>query len=242
MPVVAGRTGAPRTVFVVPPRRDDCELRARIFSPARELPRVAEATLALACLRGRAVRVEEGVIPALAEPLGDGRYVTEAPPPVLGSLDLDDPARAAAALGLTALELDPALPVRAGSCGPNVLLVPLRDRAALDRAALDPDAWRGAIGKARHLGALALVASGPSAPVVTRFFTPEGEEPGNALGACAAAVLLAAHGRGPLTRFERGEGDAARALTVELRRRGAEAWEARVTAEVRRLAGLAVEA
>ena len=195
---VARLLSLPRTVFELPPRRDDCDLRARIFTPARELPRAAEATLALALLRGAAVRVEEGVTRADAWPTGDGRWATAAPPPVLGPRDVEARALAASAVGIDLDALDPDLPVRAASCGPNALLLPVRDLAALQRARLDLDAWQRTVEKARHHAAVALFAPRDGETVYARSLTPGAgvdEERGNGLAACAAANYLRRCGR-----------------------------------------------
>src|SRR5206468_4030407 len=52
----------------------------------------------------------------------------------------------AAALGLRTPELQPGAPIRVGSTGSPFLYVPLRDRTAVDRAALDVTAMRRAAG------------------------------------------------------------------------------------------------
>lgn len=188
----------PRTVFELPARREDCDLRARIFTPARELPRAAEATLALALLRSAAVRVEEGVTRADAWPVAGDRWSTAAPPPVLGPKDVEDRALAASAVGLGADALDGDLPVRAASCGPNVLILPVRDLAALRRARMDLDAWQRTIEKARHHGAVVLYAPRGEDVAYARCLASAAgvaEESGNGLAACAAANYLRRHGR-----------------------------------------------
>lgn len=239
MSEVASLIAVPRTVFELAARRDDCDVRARIFTPTRELPRSVEATLALAALRGGAVRVEEGVTLAEAWPVEGERWATATPPPVLGQKDVEDRALAAEAVGLDPGALDPELPVRAASCGPNVLIVPVRDGASLRRARLDPGAWRRTIEKARHHGAMLILAPGEGEPVEARSLAADdGEEWGNGLAASAAANYLRAYGRvgDEGLRFVFGAEGARRAeLTVARDPDGPEARRFLVTARVRRI-------
>jgi predicted PhzF superfamily epimerase YddE/YHI9 len=73
---------------------------------------------------------------------------------------VEDRAAVAAALGLTEAELDGARPVLAGSCGVNVLVVPVGATGALDRVRLHPDAWQRVMEKAKHVGALVVATGG----------------------------------------------------------------------------------
>src|SRR4051812_32931741 len=50
LPAIASTLGASATVFVLPPRRDDCEHRLRVFTPRRELPLSARGALAAAAV------------------------------------------------------------------------------------------------------------------------------------------------------------------------------------------------
>lgn len=232
---LAAATGLARAVFTGPPRREDCELRARTFTPSRELPRSVEAALALAALRGAALTLEEGVTATRAEPLGGGLARVETPAPVLGTQDLDDPELAAAALGIALADLDPARPPRAASCGPNVMVIPLASAAALRAARLDPEPWRRTVGKARHHGALALFVE-PGGVVLARSLTADPalpEERGNGLSAAAALGYLEAFDGavGALTFVFGGGADGPAALTAS-RRSGENPW---ISARVRGL-------
>ena len=145
--------GAHRVCVVLPPRRDDCALRLRTFTRAKELPRSVEGALAVAATRGAGGTFEEGVT-ATRVTAARGGWSVESPPVVVGTQDLDDPGLAARALGLGLDALDPARPVRAVSCGPNVMVIPVVDVAALRSARLDAVVWREVLGKARHDAAL----------------------------------------------------------------------------------------
>lgn len=216
MSEIALNSGVARTVFALPPRRDDCVLRARTFTPSRELPRSAEAALALTLLRGEGLTLEEGVTATRTGMAHEGWVRVEAPPPVVGSRDLDDPRLAAEALGLSLDELDPARAPRAASCGPNVMVVPLRSAEALRAARLDLESWRTLVGKAKHHGALALFVTA-GREVLARSLTPDpalSEERGNGLAAVAAARSLCVGVTG--------------AAPVDFCFGGAEGWRARL--------------
>lgn len=231
----AAAAGLSRAVFALPPRREDCELRARTFTPSKELPRSVEAALALAALRGAALTLEEGVTATRAEPLGGDLARVETPAPVLGTQDLDDPELAAASLGLALTDLDPGRPPRAASCGPNVMVIPLASLGALRAARLDPERWRATVGKARHHGALALFVEAGGV-VLARSLTADPalpEERGNGLSAAAALGYLEAFdgASGALT-FVFGGGPEGSARLTASRRSGENPW---ISARVRGL-------
>ena len=155
---LARRLGAPLTVLDVSPRREDCARRLRVFTPTRELPLSMEAAWCAGRVRG-ALTVEMGVTATAVSAAGDA-WSAALPTPVLGQRAVEDRALVAAALGLDAADLDDAWPVLAGSCGVNVLIVPVGARAALDRARLHPDAWQRVMEKAKHVGALVVATEG----------------------------------------------------------------------------------
>jgi predicted PhzF superfamily epimerase YddE/YHI9 len=187
--------GAQRVCVVLPPRREDCVLRLRTFTRAKELPRSVEGALAVAALRGEGGTFEEGVTATRVLP-ADRSWQVEVPPVVVGTQDLDDPGLAARALGLALDALDPARPVRAVSCGPNVMVIPVVSPAALRSARLDPAVWREVLGKARHDAALVAHVEA-TGEVSARSLTAEdarGEDPVSGLGAAALAGYLDAIG------------------------------------------------
>lgn len=209
--------GAQRVCVVLPPRREDCALRLRTYTRAKELPRSVEGALAVATLRGEGGTFEEGVTATRVRAVAGGWQV-EVPPVVVGTQDLDDPGLAARALGLAAEVLDPARPVRAVSCGPNVMVIPVADSAALRAARLDPAVWREVLGKARHDAAI-VAHVGAAGEVSARSLTAEdgrGEDPVLGLGAAALAGYLASRGDGALEELRVGFGaDAAVQVRVE---------------------------
>lgn len=200
--------GAHRVCLVLPPRREDCALRLRTFTRAKELPRSVEGALAVAALRGDGGTFEEGVTATRVLP-ADGAWQVEVPPVVVGTQDLDDPGLAARALGLGLDALDPARPLRAVSCGPNVMVIPVVSPAALRAARLDPTLWREVLGKARHDAAVVAHVDA-AGEVWARSLTTEdgrGEDPVSGLGAAALAGYLETRGGGIAGELRVGFGD-----------------------------------
>ncbi|MBI4264989.1 MAG: PhzF family phenazine biosynthesis protein [Acidobacteria bacterium] len=143
------------STFILPPEAADTDVRMRIFTPASELPMAGHPTIGSAfalaqtgAIAAGASRVVFGLgvgpTPVDLEWDENGRlrfaWMTQ-PNPVFDP-PVDDRAGAAAALGLSAGDLDAGLPVQQVSCGVPYMLVPLRDRGAVDRAELDPAASR----------------------------------------------------------------------------------------------------
>ena len=135
------------TTFVPAAGRADGSWPVRIFTPAREIAFAGHPIL------GTAWAIRRWLAPQLALPIrlqlaaaavpvgfeadaGGAELAWFAAPPIaLGRTC--DAGRIAAAVGLAAQDLDPALPVREASAGTSALIVPLRDLAALRRSRLD---------------------------------------------------------------------------------------------------------
>jgi trans-2,3-dihydro-3-hydroxyanthranilate isomerase len=158
MQALAREMNLSETTFVLPATRADCAARVRIFTPVRELPFAGHPTVGTAWvlatrarLGGRASAVlEEGIGPVPVELEGDPARPSfvwmrhrdaEFGPPIT------DRAGVAAALGLSVPALHASAPIRTGSTGRAFLYVALRDRAAVDRAALDVPAMQRAAGE-----------------------------------------------------------------------------------------------
>jgi len=159
MSAMARSLGAPLTVFVVTPRRDDCHRRLRVFTPQRELALSVTAAFAAAAAvpsPRASMRFEQGVVSTEVCREEEGFSMALARP-VAGTLSLPDPGAVAVALGVAADDLDPALPVLAGNAGLHCLLVAMTGVEALGRVQLQPAAWLRVIEKAKVLGALAYV-------------------------------------------------------------------------------------
>lgn len=222
MLAVAREMNLSETAFVVPSTRAD--FGARYFTPLGEIPMAGHptvATLHVLAETGRLALAGERTETTLELPAGvlpielearDGRVVRVTMQQLRPSFgEALAPERVLRAFGLGPDDLDPGLPVCIVSTGTPQLMVPLRDRAAVERVAHD-GAAHGALAReleffSTHLFALGGAAGGDT---FARHFAPGGrgfEDPftGSATGAMAA--LLFRHGRVP-ARFvaEQGHG------------------------------------
>jgi trans-2,3-dihydro-3-hydroxyanthranilate isomerase len=122
-------------------------------------------------------RLEEGIGPVEVELEGDPARPEflwmRHGQPVFGPALLDRRAFAAA-LGLSETDLLPGAPICSGSTGSAFLYVPLRDREAVDRAALDVRGLLAAIGDGPRLGVFVFAPDpDPGAGrVYARMFAP----------------------------------------------------------------------
>lgn len=212
---IAASLGASATVFVLPPRRDDCEHRLRVLTPWRELPLSAKGAFAAAAALGldRAVAFEQGVIRTVVSPaeMPDGAMGWALPVsrPVINGRPVEDRSLAASAFALDASELAEGLPVQSASCGWLTVVVPVATRDALARATLQPALWQRVIEKAKPFGAVAFVPS-PEGDVAVRCLVPRaGDDVGTGLACASLAAYLVRFGvraPGPKQRltFEQG--------------------------------------
>jgi PhzF family phenazine biosynthesis protein len=198
------------TVFVLRPDAGDHDLRLRYFTPTREVPFVAHATIAAHFALGvdgapqpehRRQKTGAGIIDVRVRGSGDDRVVAiSLAAPTLGkSLDERERAQVLDALGLSSVELDPACPLQIAQKGGTRLMIGLRSTRRLD--ALKPD-----LGSLRrlsaHVGAdgyfvFARDGAGDGCLTEARLFCPAigiDEDPvsGNAHG--MLGVYLYAHG------------------------------------------------
>jgi trans-2,3-dihydro-3-hydroxyanthranilate isomerase len=201
---IARELNLPETTFVLPATRDDCVARVRIFTPAREMAFAGHPTLGTGFVlweegrlpgAGNAFNLEEQVGPVPV------RIGPESPPLLwLGMPPVDDGPRfarepCARALGLgpqDLLEFEPQLL----SAGNPTIVVPLRDRDAVDRAWLDEPgmrAMRGAGSEPCCVYVFARTAEG----VYARMFAPEYgivEDPATGSATGPLAVYMLRHG------------------------------------------------
>ena len=209
---IAAEFNLSETVFVLPPEAGGTR-RARIFTPAAELPFAGHPTIGTAFLlvslglvpagEGETVvTLEEGVgqvrvtvrtragRPEFAQ-LSAARLPEEGPPP-------PDRRALAAALSVTPEDLlEGALAPAAVSCGVPFLFVPLRDRAAVRRARLDHARWEAALASywAPQLFIFAPDPELPGSDLRARMFAPAlgvAEDPATGSAAVALAGYLAA--------------------------------------------------
>ncbi len=211
MQAIARETNLAETTFVLPATRPDCVARVRIFTPARELPFAGHPTLGTAWVLAAEGRhrgaprfaLEEGVGPvpvALEGAASAPAFVwMEHGDPTFGP-PRDDRGDVARALGLDERDVLPA-PVCTGSTGIAFLYVPLRDRAAVDRAAADAAALARVLDGGDVVGAFLFAPDGP-ARVYSRMFAPSSgipEDPATGSASGPLIAYLVAHGLVPAT-------------------------------------------
>jgi trans-2,3-dihydro-3-hydroxyanthranilate isomerase len=198
------------TTFLLPPTRPDCAARLRIFTPAHELPFAGHPTIGtgwVLCRYGLAPKgatrfaLEEGIGPVEVTLEGDPASPTflwmRHREPEWGP-EVRTRAAVARALGLVAADLLPGAPTRPGSTGSAFLFVPLRDREAVDRAALDVPAILQVFGDGPRLGVFVFApdADPRAGRVYSRMFAPHTsgipEDPatGSASGPLGAYLVL----------------------------------------------------
>jgi trans-2,3-dihydro-3-hydroxyanthranilate isomerase len=219
MQAVARELNLSETVFVFPPDDPAHTRRVRIFTPARELPFAGHPTVGTAVLlaslgaaeppaggtgESRMV-LEEGVGPvpvtvAFREGQPVSAQLTAAQPPEHRPAPAGR-AELAALLSLAEDEvLDAPLSPAASSAGVPFLFVPVRDRAALGRARLDPARWEALLSGAwaRSVFVFTADAELPGSHLRGRMFAPEmgiPEDPATGSAAAALGGYLAAQER-----------------------------------------------
>ena len=159
MQQIAREMNLSESVFVQPPRDSRALCRARIFTPARELPFAGHPTVGtgfvLAAL-GRVALQNGRVTILLEEEVGLVQVNIESQGGRPGFVELsvaslpsfrDPPAGRAELAKMLRLDTDALVDdAQAASCGLPFLFIPVRDRAALARASIDLQVWRAALG------------------------------------------------------------------------------------------------
>jgi len=214
---IARETNLSETTFVLHGAAHDGAFDVRIFTPALELPYAGHPTLGTAfairealcdgAVESVVLRLGVGLVPVrFAE---DGLVWLESPAANL--TPFADAELAAAALGLPASALDPALPVE--SAGGRQLFVPLRERAQVEAARVESAAYAklGARGAPTSLYCFAPGARNPRNQFTVRLFAPASGVPEDPATGSAAGWLgqyLVRHrvlGAGPIeVRLEQG--------------------------------------
>ncbi len=211
MPRIAAELNLSETAFVLPPAEPRHHRRVRIFTPRMELPFAGHPTIGtailLADLEGRAgesdMVLEEAAGPVPVRVCRGGGRPSFARLELAGPFEIRPSAPSAAlarVVGLAPDDLDAGEPARAASAGVPFTLIPVRDRAALARARLDPAAWADTLADhwAPHVY-LYTRGAGTGADLRVRMFAPAmgiAEDPATGAGAAALAVALAVDGSG----------------------------------------------
>lgn len=201
---IARELNLPETTFVLPATRGDCVARVRIFTPAREMAFAGHPTLGTSFVlweegrlpgAGKAFNLEEqvGPVPVRIGPESPPLLWLGMPPVDDGPRFARDPCARMLGLGLQdLLEFEPQLL----SAGNPTIVVPLRNRDAVDRAWLDEPgmrAMRGAGSEPCCVYVFARTAEG----VYARMFAPEYgivEDPATGSATGPLAVYMMRHG------------------------------------------------
>ena len=211
MQAIAAEFNLSETVFVLPPADPHQRAALRIFTPARELPFAGHPTVGTAVLLGlldhghshgiagfgleEKVGLVTCVVEVAGEGIGEATFTLPRLPERIG--DASDAASLAAALGVdaAAIGFDAHRPA-VYSAGVGFTFVPLRTRADVDRASVNRQAWRPAIGPADHANAFVYCreTAEDGHHWHARMFAPDlgvGEDPatGAAVAAFAGAVM-----------------------------------------------------
>jgi trans-2,3-dihydro-3-hydroxyanthranilate isomerase len=180
MQAIARETNLSETTFVTSEAARDGAWDVRIFTPGAELPYAGHPTLGTStAIRSQylaggtasvTLRLGIGLVPVRFA--DDGVAWLESPAARFEAFEKRE--LVAAALGLAVESLDPKLPIEIQRSGANQLFVPLRDRAALERAAVDSNAYRElrAAGAPGSLYPFAPGARDPRNHFSVRLFAP----------------------------------------------------------------------
>jgi trans-2,3-dihydro-3-hydroxyanthranilate isomerase len=214
MQTIAREMNFSETTFILPKEREGTDIRMRIFTPGVELPMAGHPTIgstfALAHLgviaRGSDRFVFElGVGPTPVELSWNGEglsfaWMDQRPPEVrTPAMSADDIIRA---VGVDAsAHFDTGLPAEEISCGVPFMMLPLKNRAAVDAAVPD----MGALNRLRsafsnpHIGVLVFTteATEPGVTAYSRMFGPGlgvPEDPATGSAAGPLGCYLATHG------------------------------------------------
>lgn len=198
MQAIAAEFGLSETAFPLPPTESGADYRLRIFTPGRELPFAGHPSVGAAWVLARAgtIRTGEvvqecgaGLLPVQVDEHGAQVAGGE---PVVGPA-LDGPALAAA-VGLTAADLDEAVPAGVAAAGVPFAFLPVRPDAVA-RAVPDPRALHPLL---ENLVGVAVVAHDADAFAAhVRMFAPDVgvvEDPATGSAAVALAVFLVDRG------------------------------------------------
>jgi trans-2,3-dihydro-3-hydroxyanthranilate isomerase len=245
MQAVAAEFGLSETAFTLPPTTSRATYRLRIFTPRRELPFAGHPSIGAAWALAFADMIRAGDV---VQECGAGLlpvHVDRSGARVVGGVpevgpDLDGTALAAT-VGLTAADLDAALPAGIAAAGVPFAFLPVRPDAV---ARAVPDGAAVAAATAEQTG-LAVVAVDRAARTAhLRMFAPQLgvlEDPATGSAAVALGVHLTARGvlpegRSALSITQGAEMGRPSTLEVHARVVGGAAVEVAVRGEVRMVA------
>lgn len=198
MQKIARELNLAETAFVLPSTKEGCAYRVRIFTPTIEMKFAGHPTVGTSW-----VLLDEGLVPRDATEFVLDELVGPVPvrvadgmiwltTPAIESLGAFDGAVCAEALGVTAADLQGAVP-RLLSAGNPCLFVALKDKAAVDRTSAEIASLRKIFGPGEHRACLFVFAA-TAEGAYSRMFAPEYgivEDPatGSATGPLAAYMM-----------------------------------------------------
>jgi trans-2,3-dihydro-3-hydroxyanthranilate isomerase len=197
------------TTFVLPAETPGTDARIRIFTPGTEMPMAGHPTIGSTFALAHVGFIPTGA-PRFVCQLGVGpvqvdlewrgrnlsfAWMTQLPP----TFESPVPYRAdvAAAIGLEESDLMDDLPIQAVSCGVPFLMVPLRDRATVDRAIADGSAFRRLCERTAIDLPIFLFSFTQPAAAHSRMFAPElgiVEDPATGIASGPLGCYLVRHG------------------------------------------------
>ncbi len=209
MQQIAAEMNFSETTFVAPKRDPDGGYRVRIFTPAREIAFAGHPVLGTAWVIRHHVSQEpaHSVLLDLATVQARVRFEPCASPPGELAWFVGPPARLgaacarariAAALGITAEEIDPSAPVQQVSAAASAVIVPVRSLETLRRSRLDLEAFASiaAEGFPPLVYLFCREAVDPRNDVSARFFFEARgvrEDPATGFGAALLGTYLLEH-------------------------------------------------
>ena len=212
---IARELNLSESAFVIPSTRKDCAARVRIFTPNYEMMFAGHPTIGTAYVVQQTGLVPKGEIAfAFEEKVGKVDVRIEAGPdpmiwlrtPAITQGRGYDRAACAAALELHEGDLLPDVPCELWTAGNPNIYVALRDKAAVDRAWIDPVKFRALSPPADGLNCMFVFTPTPDG-AYSRMFAPEHgivEDPATGSATGPLAAFMMAHGlasRSDGTRF-----------------------------------------
>jgi trans-2,3-dihydro-3-hydroxyanthranilate isomerase len=211
MQTIAREMNFSESTFVLPPESADTVARVRIFTPGIEMPMAGHPTIGTTFALAQtgviapgtarvALGLNIGPTPVDLEWSDAGlrfAWMTQRNPE-FGEIVFDRPG-VLAMLGLERRDLHATLPVQKISCGVPYLVVPLRDRATVDKAVTDIAAVRRFAGGAPPEEGIFLFALGADGEetVYSRMLAPQlgvAEDPATGSAAGPLGCYLVRHG------------------------------------------------
>jgi trans-2,3-dihydro-3-hydroxyanthranilate isomerase len=209
MQTIAREFNYSETTFVLPPKNAAHTAQVRIFTPSAEMPFAGHPTVGTAFVLATLGMIgpdvtdivfEEnlGPVPVKIERSGGSvaRCTLTAPKnPYAAAFDLSR-ADAAQLLGIAGPQLHAALPMAALSTGSELLIVPLKDRAALQACRLNTAAWDRASATTQHQQFYPCAIDAGAKTAYVRMFAPAHgvlEDPATGSAAATFAGYLAQH-------------------------------------------------